>query len=193
LSGLLTPKQVRFVEEYPIDLNGTKAAVRAGFSAKTARQQATRLLSNVAIQTALSERQQARAKRTEVTADRVVRELALLGLANMADYMAKTAQGDPYLDFSALTRDQAAALQEVTVEDYLDGRGEDARAVRRVKFKLHDKRAALVDLGRHFGLFRNEPAGADDSVVEDVVEVRLRILRRLARIADTQRARTGTE
>ena len=192
MSGL-SPRRVRFVEEYQVDLNGTQAAIRAGYSARTANPQAARLLANVSIQAALTAAQEARSRRTAITADRVVRELALIGLANMADYMARTAQGDPYLDFSALTRDQAAALQEVTVEDYLDGRGEDARAVRRVKFKLHDKRAALVDLGRHFGLFRNEPAGADDSVVEDVVEVRLRILRRLARIADTQRARSGTE
>ena len=189
----LSPKRVRFVEEYQVDLNGTQAAIRAGYSARTANPQAARLLANVSIQAALTAAQEARSRRTAITADRVVRELALIGLANMADYMARTAQGDPYLDFGALTRDQAAALQEVTVEDYLDGRGEDARAVRRVKFKLHDKRAALVDLGRHFGLFRNEPAGADDSVVEDVVEVRLRILRRLARIADAQRARSGTE
>ena len=62
----------------------------------------------------------------------------------MADYMKSTPQGDPYLDFSALTRDQAAALSEVTVEDFLDHRGEEARSVRRVKFKLHDKQAALV-------------------------------------------------
>jgi hypothetical protein len=46
-----------------------------------------------------------------------------------------------------------AAVQEITVEEYVNGRGEDARVVRRTKFKLHDKRAALVDLGRHVGLF----------------------------------------
>jgi hypothetical protein len=47
--------------------------------------------------------------------------------ANMADYMKSTPEGDPYLDFSALTRDQTAALSEVTVEDFLDRRGDDAR------------------------------------------------------------------
>jgi hypothetical protein len=56
---------------------------------------------------------------------------------------------------SKLTRDQAAALAEVTVDDFVDGRGENARAVKRVKFKLHDKRAALVDLGRHIGIFQD--------------------------------------
>ena len=83
----------------------------------------------------------------------MVDELRKITGANMSDYMKSTPEGDPYLDFSALSRDQTAALCEVTVEDYLDGRGEDARQVKRVKFKLHDKRAALVDLGRHLGLF----------------------------------------
>jgi hypothetical protein len=55
----------------------------------------------------------------------------------------------PVLDFANLTRDQAAALQEVTVETFMVGAGKDAREVRRVKFKLAEKRAALVDLGRH--------------------------------------------
>jgi hypothetical protein len=54
----------------------------------------------------------------------------------------------------------------VTVEDFLDGRGDDAREVRRVKFKLHDKRAALNDLGRHHKLFGGELALTGDVIVE---------------------------
>jgi hypothetical protein len=80
----------------------------------------------------------------------------------------RRADADPYLDFSKLTRDQAAALTEVTVEDFKDGRGEDARNVRKIRFKLADKRAALVDLGKHFGMFRDkiEHMGRDGGPIE---------------------------
>jgi phage terminase small subunit len=149
----MSPKQQRFIDEYLVDLNAAAAARRAGYSARTARAIGYEHLTKPHIQAALTEAMNARARRTEITADRVLQELALIGFANMADYMRAGPAGDPVLDFSALTRDQAAALVEVTVEDFVDGRGEDARAVRRVKFKLADKRAALVDMGKHLGMF----------------------------------------
>jgi phage terminase small subunit len=95
------------------------------------------------------------AARAEVDAERVLRELALIGFANMQDYARIGPDGDPYLDFSGLTRDQAAAIVEMVVEDFKDGRGKDARDVRRVRFKLADKKGALVDIGRHLGMFRD--------------------------------------
>ena len=93
---------------------------------------------------------------------------AKLGRANMADYMKIGPDGDPVLNFAELSRDQAAALVEVTVEDFLDGRGEDAREVRKVKFKLADKRGALDLLGKHLGLFRDrvEHIGKDGGPME---------------------------
>lgn len=149
----LTAKQARFVEEYLIDLNATQAAIRAGYSEAGAFVRGSELLRNRKVFAAVQEAQNARAKRTEITQDRVLQELALIGFANMQDYMRSGPDGDPYLDFSNLTREQAAALVEVTVEDFKDGRGDDARDVRRVKFKLADKRAALVDIGKHLGMF----------------------------------------
>jgi phage terminase small subunit len=184
----LTSKQTRFVAEYLTDLNGTQAAIRAGYSAKTAQEQGSRLLSNVMVAAAIEAAQQARAHRTGVTADRVVAELALIGFANMADYMRATDGGDPYLDFSALSRDQAAALQEVTVDRYTEGHGEDKRDVKRVKFKLADKRAALVDLGRHLGLFvdRHEHSGPDGRPIQvDQLTPEERAKRALALLDET--------
>jgi phage terminase small subunit len=164
----LTAKQQRFVDEYLIDLNATQAAIRAGYSEKTAYSIGNENLSKPEIAKAIEGAQTARAKRTEITADRVLTELGKLGFSNMQDYMRAGADGDPYLDFSNLTREQAAALAEVTVEDFKDGRGEDARDVRRVKFKLTDKRAALVDIGKHLGMFKDqvEHTGPDGRPIE---------------------------
>lgn len=149
----LNSRQRRFVQEYLIDLNATQAAIRAGYSVDTAGSIGSENLTKPEIARAVEVAQAERLARVELTGDMVIQELRKIGFANMQDYMGSTPDGDPFLDFSMLTRDQAAALQEVTVEDYMDGRGEDARAVKRVKFKLSDKRAALVDIGRHLGLF----------------------------------------
>lgn len=131
---------------------------KAGYSAKgkSSDEAASRLSRNIKVAARILELKERSADRAEITRASVLRELGLIGFANMLDYMRAGGDGDPVLDFSQLTRDQAAALSEVTVEDFTDGRGDDARDVRRVKFKLYDKRAALVDLGKHLGLFKEQ-------------------------------------
>ncbi len=71
----LTPKQQRFVDEYLIDLNATQAAIRSGYSEKTAQEQSSRLLSNVMVSEAIELAQKERQKRTLVTQDDVIRGL----------------------------------------------------------------------------------------------------------------------
>ena len=158
----LTEKQKRFCDEYIIDLNATQAAIRAGYSEKTAQQMGSENLLKPVIAEAIQEAQNKRAERTEITQDMVLQELAKIGFSNMLDYMTKTDSGDLVPDFSALTRDQAAAISEITVETYTEGRGEDAEEVKRVKFKLGDKRAALVDMGRHLGMFTDKVQHSGD-------------------------------
>jgi len=163
---LRNAKHEIFAQEVAKGKSADEAYQIAGF--KQNRGNATRLKSNESVLSRIDEILSASADRAEVTIEKVYRELALLGFCNMQDYMRAGTDGDPYLDFSALTRDQAAALTEVTVEDFKDGRGTDARNVRRVKFKLADKRAALVDLGRHLGMFKDriEHSGPDGGPVE---------------------------
>jgi phage terminase small subunit len=151
-----TLKQRRFVREYLIDGNATQAAIRAGYSAKTAAAIGFENLRKPEIAEKVEAAQERLAAKLDVTADDIARELHRCGFANMADYMRVGRDGDPVLDFSKLTRDQAAALAEVTVDDYLDGRGDDAREVRRVKFKLVDKRASLVDLAKLLGFWKEK-------------------------------------
>ena len=186
----LTPKQERFVQEYLIDLNAAQAAIRAGYSAKTARVIGHENLKKPDIAAAIEKARAERAERAKLTGDMVVDELRKIGFASMGDYMKSTPEGDPYLDFSTLTADQKAALAEVTVEDFVDGRGTRARTVKRVKCKLHDKQAALVSLGRHLGLFdpkKREPVEPK----ADIEQLRATILGRLARIAAARRAEGG--
>lgn len=68
----LTPKQLMFVKEYMVDLNGTQAAIRAGYSKKTANEQAARLLANVSVAAAVKEEIENRMKRVDISADYVL-------------------------------------------------------------------------------------------------------------------------
>jgi hypothetical protein len=99
--------------EYLIDLNATQAAIRAGYSAKSARVVGCRSITKANIAAAIEKDRTKRAERTELTQDWVVEELRKIAAANMCDYMKSTPAGDPYLDFSALSRDQGAVLAEV--------------------------------------------------------------------------------
>lgn len=78
-------------------------------------------------------------------------ELRTIAFANMKNYLKATEEGEPALHFGGLSSDQTAALSEVTIDTYTEGRGDDARTVKRVKFKLHDKKGALTDLLKHKG------------------------------------------
>lgn len=71
-TGELSPRVLLFVKEYLIDLNGLQAAIRAGYSEKTAGQQASRLLTNVKVQALIEAGMAERSKRTEITADYVL-------------------------------------------------------------------------------------------------------------------------
>jgi phage terminase small subunit len=135
------------------DLNATKAALRAGYSAKTAALIGHENLRKPNISAAIEKAIGKRAESAELTASMVVDELRKIAFANMASYMKSTPGGHPHLDFSELTEAQTAALSEVTVDTHSNGAGDGAIEVTRVKFRLHDKRAALVDLGRHLGMF----------------------------------------
>lgn len=96
-----------------------------------------------------------------ITEKNVASELAKLGFSNMLDYITIGRDGLPFVDMTAVTRDKGAAIQEVIVEtksDYEigdDGKRE-AVPVRKVRFRLADKRAALVDLGKYLGMFTEQ-------------------------------------
>jgi phage terminase small subunit len=141
----LTPKQAQFVKEFLVDLNGTAAARRAGYSAKTAEQQGYQLLQKTSVKKAVAKAMQARSERTEITADQVLKELALIGFSDMRDFTSWGPDGVKLEESGELTEDQARAVAEVS-----ETKTEHGGTVR---FKLHDKRASLVDIGRHLNMF----------------------------------------
>lgn len=99
----------------------------------------------------------------EKSPSEVLREIQSLAFSNMLDYIRTTSEGDAYIDLSALTREQAAAISEITIEEYTEGRGEDKRDIKRTRFKLSDKGVNLERLGKFYKLFteKHEHSGED--------------------------------
>ncbi len=142
---MLTSKQQRFIDEYLIDLNATQAAIRAGYSMKTARFIGAENLTKPNIAAAIEKAIGERSRRTEITQDSVLRELALIGFADMADFTQWSPDGVTLKASEDLTPEHTRIVAEVS-QTKTDHGGT-------IKFKLHDKQAALVNLGRHLGLF----------------------------------------
>jgi phage terminase small subunit len=138
----LTPNQQRFVEEYLVDLNAAQAATRAGYSAKTARVQGAKLLTNPNIQAAIQAAQQARSGETKITAARVLQELALIAFQDPAEFF--DFRGDRPIMRPACDIPEAArrAMSSIRFKD-----GEVAEV------KFWSKDSALEKIGRHLGMF----------------------------------------
>ncbi len=171
MAARLTDKQKRFVAEYLVDLNATAAAKRAGYSEKTACEQAARLLANVKVQTAVQEAKQARQERTEITQDMVLRETAKLAFFDIRKMFDKN--GKP-LDISMLDDDTAAVLVGLDVQDVTDNDGDYVGFVK--KYKMADKIKALELLGKHLGTWEPKDDGPKDETTEDDLSRSLREL-----------------
>jgi phage terminase small subunit len=175
----LDPKRRRFVEEYRIDWNATQAAIRAGYSRKTAQEQGSQLLSKLMVQEALAEVMAEDSARCRVSVDDAISELTRVAFLNIMDYMRIGSEGDPYVDLSALTRDRALGLVSFECEDYKDGRGEDARDVRRVKIRVADKVRALAELLKHI-----KPQIVIDGDVIDIAKIEAREKMRIEKLEE---------
>lgn len=169
----------KFCRAYIIDLNGKKAAIAAGYSAKSAESKASQLLRNVKVQARLAQLTKKQADKLEITAERVLAELAKLAYSNMLDYVQIGGDGEANIDLSALTREQAAAIQEIR-SDTTGGTGDgERRQVLRTTFKLADKGANLERLGRHLKLFTDkiEHSGLE-SLADKIAASRARVANR---------------
>lgn len=172
----LTRRQEIFAAEYCVDSDGKRAAIKAGYSEKTAESQASQLLKNPKVSDVISKKTQKILNKLEISAEKVLQELALLGFSNMLNYVTIGDDGQADIDLSKLTREQAAAIQEISV-DATGGTGDgERRQVLRTKFKLSDKRGALELLGKHLKLFTEKiELNADGALIARLMEGRRRV------------------
>ena len=153
----LTAKQIRFVDEYMVDFNATQAAIRAGYKAKTAHVIGAENLRKPKIAEEIASRQKDLQKRTEISQDRVVKELARIAFADATDYVCvetltyenedgtvSPVQIVSPKDTDTLSADQRAAIASIK------------QGANGVEIKLHDKIKALELLGRHIGMFNDK-------------------------------------
>ncbi len=167
----MTGKQKLFVAEYLTDLNATRAAIAAGYgpAVTVAAVAGSKLLRNGKVVAEIAKVQQKRLGKLEITAEKVLQELALMGFANMIDYMTIEDGKLAEFDYSKLTREQAAAIQEITM-DTTGGSGDGERKlVLRTKFKLGDKRGSLELLGKHLKLFTERIEHSADTSLADLI------------------------
>lgn len=144
----LTPKQEAFVREYLIDLNATQAAIRAGYSAKTAYSQGERLLRNVEVSTALSEAKTARSDKAGIDAEWVLTRLVSEATADLADLYDEAGNLKIIHDWPMVFR--TGLVAGVEVEELFEGRGEAREQIGRVrKIKLLDRTKLVELVGKH--------------------------------------------
>ncbi len=143
----LTDKQKKFVEEYLIDLNATQAAIRAGYSPKTANEQGARLLANVSIQEAISKAMAERSRRTGINQDRIVQELARIAFVKITDVV----DPDGEINTNA-SDDDLACIESYKVEDSDSVNGSSSKR----EVKLASKIKALELLGKHVGMWNDK-------------------------------------
>jgi len=158
----LTARQKAFIQEYPIDLNGTQAAIRAGYSKKTANRQATENLSKPVIQAAIQEALDKWAKRTEITIDRTLTEIARLAFSDIREYIDIGADGCVQVKpFEDMPKGASRAIQYIKEKKRIlasgKGGGEETILESTLELKLWDKGKALDQLGKHLGFLFNNP------------------------------------
>lgn len=191
MNSKLTPKQAAFCAEYLIDLNATQAAIRAGYSEKTAASIGQENLKKPEIQREVSRMMGERAKRVEVSSDTVLAELLKLatvdiGLAFKEDGSLKAIHDMP--------EEIRRAIAGVDVFEEFEGRGEDREQVGWTKkIRFWDKTKALEMLGRHLRLFTDKlehsgpnggpiqtegdfrPSAEDEAVIRRIAETRAKL------------------
>lgn len=154
----LTEKQKRFADEYMKDLNATQAAIRAGYSKKTADVQGARLLGNVKVFEYVRELQKKMQKKTEITRERLVEELAKIAFGNIGEAVEWSSHSVVLIPSCRLTEDVKASIAEIKESQF------------GISIKRHDKIRAIDLISKLLGYQDEDRRKNEDGVVivEDV-------------------------
>ena len=148
-----------------VDLNATQAAIRAGYSPKNAQKIGSQLLDKTSVYSEIQRRMAQQSKRTGITADRVLRELAKIGFANSKNIIdPETGRIRP-----GVSEDDMAAVASIKVKTSESDHGSSKER----EVKMMDKNRALELLGRHLGMWNDkltvamEPVTMTDDLTDD--------------------------
>ena len=142
----LTPKQQRFVEEYLVDLNATQAAIRAGYSVKTAYSIGQENLTKPEILATITKSRIEQSKRTEITQDWVLKKLASIVEIPLTELCEWNASGIALRDSNDMPPEAIACIKKITERMGADGNSS-------LSVEQYDKLRALELIGKHLGMF----------------------------------------
>jgi len=150
----LTPKQEKFCQQFLIDLNGTKAAERSGYSKKTANEQAARLLANVSIQSAITKKRAEVMEKTQIEVERTLEELGVIGYADTEAIFGLNGEIKPVSEWpKGLTK----AIQSLDVQEIFSWEGKNKKTVGKIKkVRFWNKAQALEMMMKYDGLFEKD-------------------------------------
>ncbi len=171
----LTAKQKRFVAEYLVDANATKAAERAGYSARTAHQAGYELRQNPLVAQAIDEAESRHLGKLEARGEQVLTELGRLAFSDLIGAFVTDKESPQYGTLKPLVEmpeDIRRAIKGFEVEELFEGTGQDKFKVgRTVKVTLWPKDKGLELLGKHEKLFTDKvEVSADESLADLLIE-----------------------
>ncbi len=152
----LNVRQERFAREYVIDFNGTRAAKAAGYSAKTACEIASQLLSNFKVKKFIDELKKPIDDALDISKERILQELASLAFSNISNYITFNENGDPIIKLKDVPAKHMAALKSIEATD-IKVNGENVGV--KTKIQTIDKFPALRALAEREGLLNPVPGG----------------------------------
>jgi len=198
----LTEKQKMFVLEYLVDLNATAAALRAGYSDKTAGKIAHQLLEKTRIQEAIQEAMKKRERRTEITSDKVLHQLAKIAFGDIKDFVTFEERRTEYTtdedsEGNTVKIQKEYSAVRIRPSDEVDGTllAEVAETKDGLKIKRHDSLKALELIGKHLGMFtekhEHEIYGKDGGPIQTQVDLSGLTLEELRAIAKADSSTEG--